>query len=112
MLVTLLRVLKLKLGNNNYDCSLNTLQPYGKYTEWAQGSTLHEVVQGSGGGDLNQICENKTTSMAEKMFGSASYGFSDMLITSEILQVNMFGIFDNSPLNTFIINASQLIPAN
>jgi Calcineurin-like phosphoesterase len=89
------------LPKQNFECEFNTFWNTGVETEWKKGSFMHEVIQGGGGADLNQICPYKTTTMSNLTFGSATYGFSDIFISSDFIEVNYFGILSDSPLYTF-----------
>ncbi|OMJ77890.1 hypothetical protein SteCoe_22408 [Stentor coeruleus] len=91
------------LGKGNYDCSFSTYTPYGTSTNYNKGFAMHEVVQGCGGGDLNLMCTNKTTSMANLIFNSATYGYSELYISSQMVQVSYFNIFNSEPIYSFEI---------
>ncbi|OMJ67266.1 hypothetical protein SteCoe_35624 [Stentor coeruleus] len=78
------------LPEGNYQCNNDIFDLYGQASDWIQGQGLHEVLQGAGGRDLEFTCWNKTTSMADLVFSLNKYGFSEVYIDTEKLQVNYF----------------------
>ena len=54
---------------------------------FTKGKGLHQVVQGSGGADLNPICPGMSSPMAENLFAMSTHGFSDLFITRASLKI-------------------------
>jgi hypothetical protein len=88
------------LPNVNYTCNTNLLENYGPATDWLQGQGMHEVLQGAGGRELYNVCPNKTTSMANLLYAWAEFGFCELYIDTERIQIDYFSISQDSPVFT------------
>lgn len=59
---------------------------YGPKVVVKQGDFMHQVIQGSGGGILDPLC-NVSSPMANLTFALADYGFSEILISAEAIRI-------------------------
>eukprot|EP00358_Blepharisma_japonicum_P003908 CAMPEP_0202955086 /NCGR_PEP_ID=MMETSP1395-20130829/51463_1 /ASSEMBLY_ACC=CAM_ASM_000871 /TAXON_ID=5961 /ORGANISM="Blepharisma japonicum, Strain Stock R1072" /LENGTH=63 /DNA_ID=CAMNT_0049671265 /DNA_START=774 /DNA_END=961 /DNA_ORIENTATION=+ len=57
------------LPNSTFNCSKEEFVPYNRESFWIKGQGLHEIVQGAGGAELYELCPNKTTEMADLVYG-------------------------------------------
>jgi predicted phosphodiesterase len=56
---------------------------------------LHQVVQGAGGADLDPMCPEAVSPMAEHLFGRAAHGFSELIVNKYSMTVKYY-LDDNS----------------
>ena len=81
-----------------YLCSFNS-----SYLQFApetlvtlqKGNGLQEVVIGSSGHPLDQLCPERVTNMAELVFGSTTFGFAQVEVASSALSVTYYSAEDN-----------------
>lgn len=70
-----------------------------------KGVGLHEVVVGASGHDLDTLCVDRTTSMAELLFGSTTWGWAEISLSSAQVTVNFMSIQYEQPQFTLIVEA-------
>ena len=66
---------------------------------------LHNVIIGSSGHSLDTLCVNRTTDMAQLLFGSTDWGWAEVGMTSEAVTVNFMSIVEQEPQFTLIVEA-------
>lgn len=89
--------------NITYECSKEEYVPYNRYSDWVKGQALHEISQGAGGREIMEMCPNKTTQMADLIYGNSQYGFNEIYIESSFIRVDYFSINDALPVYTLKI---------
>ena len=76
-----------------------------KKVVYKKGEGMHQVVQGSGGSDLDPMCPNTFSSMAENLFGRSIYGFSKIVISRKEINIQYIRAEDDlSVFESRIIN--------
>lgn len=63
------------------------LENYTEKVIFVKGSGIHQVVQGGGGADLDPMCPDLLSPMAEYIFGKSAHGFCELLITRFSLDI-------------------------
>ena len=71
---------------------------------YSKGDGLHQVVQGAGGSDLDPMCPNTTSPMAENILAYSEYGFSKLSITRNHLIIQYLRANDS-----LVILESQIL---
>ena len=76
-----------------------------KNTSYKKGDGMHQVIQGSGGSDLDPMCPNTFSSMAENLFGHSIYGYSKIMISKKEINIQYIRAEDSlSVFESRIIN--------
>ncbi|CAG9329922.1 unnamed protein product [Blepharisma stoltei] len=93
------------LPNSTFNCSKEEFVPYNRESFWIKGQGLHEIVQGAGGAELYELCPNKTTEMADLVYGNVQFGFSEVYIDSTMISVDYYAIDEGDPVYSLKIYA-------
>lgn len=64
---------------------------------------LHEIILGSSGHELDQLCPNRTTSMAELIYGTTTWGYVEVTMSSSTVEVNYLIIEQPNPVFTLTV---------
>lgn len=86
------------LPNATFDCNLEEFAPYGTSSSWTQGEAMHEVLQGASGRELYETCPNKTTDMADLLFGFSTFGYSEIYIDHTVFSIDYYNLTVSKPL--------------
>ena len=89
------------LPSGPFYCTYEEFAPFGEQTIWVQGEALHEVLQGAGGKELYETCTNKTTAMADLLYGYSQYGFCEVYVDSNVMEVRYFSWNETQPVYSF-----------
>lgn len=94
------KVQKFVKKNSNTDCSYGNYYPYGHTVDWIQGDGMHQLLQGASGRELYKNCPYSVTTMADLMFTVSQYGFTEIYLDSELIQMDYFSIDAEKPIFT------------
>ena len=74
---------------NTDSCGHCNIIKDGRIVQVNKGYELSQIVMGASGGDLDDLCFNRTTSMANVKFGRYDYGFAEINIDPRYYEVNL-----------------------
>lgn len=88
-----------------YNCSSTTYFQYPSqaYVTLRKGSGLQEVVIGSSGHPLDELCPDRVTAMAELVFGSTTFGFAQVEVAASGVTVTYYSAEDSETEALFTV---------
>lgn len=82
------------------DCGMYTFFPFNQASDWSQGEAIHELLQGASGRELYLNCPGSTTTMADLLFTVSQYGFSEVYMDQNKIQIDYFNLTSDVPIYT------------
>jgi predicted phosphodiesterase len=81
-------------------CSFGSFFPFDHAVDWEQGQGMHQLLQGASGRELYKNCPDSVTPMADLMFTTSRYGFSEVYLDQSLIKIDYFDIEGDLPIFT------------